>query len=602
MSKKQLSLKEKLSLLPHDPGVYLMKDKAGKIIYVGKAKVLKNRVTSYFNRKHPDIKTNLLVQNIADFKIFAVKTELEALILENDLIKKYDPQFNIALKDNRQYPYIKITYHHDFPKIEIARQKENDGDKYFGPFHGGGTIKRATSVIKNIFRLRTCGDPLPKRACLEYYLGNCDAPCVNKISQPDYLKIAKQVERFLNGEYEFLHKEIQAHMKNSASQKQFEKAIFYRNQLQNLEKIMERQSMHTYDHESLDILNFAFSGEMGVLFLIQVRKGRIIGDESFTLVANDNHDPQELFERVFLNYYSETQQYPKEILVPKGVKDERLLQKWLKSEAHAKAKIILPADTESFNLLRIAKRNALLQSERERAEYVKKGNRQGALVELQSLLKMKRLPLVIEGFDISHIQGFETVASMVYFNKGFPQKQNYRKFILKSTQGKPDDFLSMEEVVKRRYSRLLKEKKPLPDVILIDGGKGQLSSAIKSLESLKLMKKVKVMSIAKQEEEFFLPGIPQSIKLFRDSQLLKLIQHVRDESHRFAINFHRSRRKKSELKSRFDNLKGIGKVKQQLIKDHFGTFENFRGTTLDELATLKGVGKKLAKKLIEQIK
>jgi len=524
---------------------------ASEVLYVGKAKILKNRVRSYFNKQH-DPKTLALVSKIVDFKIIAVKSELDAFVLENNLIKKYRPPFNIELKDNKQYPYLKITWSDDFPRLLIARERKNDGDTYFGPFLGTGTIRGALSLIKGTFPYRTCGNPLPKRACLEYYIKNCEGPCIKNISKEDYRSEMKDIEKFLEGKYETLSDEIKLKMKEASLNRKFEQAIVYRDQLKTIEKILQRQYVNSASHQNIDVTAVAVAGEVAIVYIIKIRNYRMTGQESFTVVTNEISDASQIFNAVFLEYYAKTTDYPEKIFVPKQIKEKKLLQEWVKSLAISKnssktLKVLYSADTETQNLSRMAMRNAVLNSERERAEFVKKGNRQGALVELQSLLKMKQLPLTIEGFDISHIQGAQTVASMVSFHKGLPNKAGYRKFILKTVQDKPDDFASMREVVKRRYQRLLNEQKPLPDVILIDGGKGQLSAAMQSLMDLKLLGKVKIMSIAKQQEELFMPGNSTSIKLPRESQLLKMIQHVRDESHRFAITFHRQRRSKAQL-------------------------------------------------------
>lgn len=543
---KPLTLSEKLKILPSDPGVYMMLGAAGEILYVGKAKILKNRVRSYFNKQH-DPKTLALVSKIVDFKIIAVKSELDAFVLENNLIKKYRPPFNIELKDNKQYPYLKITWSEDFPRLLIARERKNDGDAYFGPFLGTGTIRGALNLIKGTFPYRTCGNPLPKRACLEYYIKNCEGPCIKNISKEDYRSEMKDIEKFLEGKYESLANEIKEKMKQASLDRKFEQAIVYRDQMKTIEKILQRQYVNSASHQNIDVLAVAVAGEVAIVYLIKIRNYRMSGQESFTVFTNENNDAAQIFNAVFVEYYQKTTDFPEKIYISKTVKEKDLLQDYLKTTLHLKIKINYVADTETQNLLRMAMRNAVLNSERERAEFVKKGNRQGALIELQSLLKMKQLPLTIEGFDISHIQGAQTVASMVSFHKGLPNKAGYRKFILKTVQDKPDDFASMREVVKRRYSRLLQEQKPLPDVILIDGGKGQLSAAMQSLMDLKLMGKVKIMSLAKQEEEIFLPGNSTSIKLPIESQLLKMMQHVRDESHRFAITFHRQRRGKAQL-------------------------------------------------------
>jgi excinuclease ABC subunit C len=547
---KPLTLSEKLKILPEDPGVYLMLGSQGEVLYVGKAKILKNRVRSYFNKQH-DPKTLALVSKIVDFKIIAVKSELDAFVLENNLIKKYRPPFNIELKDNKQYPYLKITWSEDFPRLLIARERKNDGDAYFGPFLGTGTIRSALSLIKGTFPYRTCGNPLPKRACLEYYIKNCEGPCIKNISKDQYRNEMKDIEKFLEGKYEDLADEIKQKMKEASINRKFEQAIVHRDQMKTIEKILQRQYVNSASHQNIDVLAVALAGEVAIVYVIKIRNFRMSGQESFTVVTNEISDSAQIFNPVFLEYYQKTTDLPEKIYIPTQIKEKKLLQDWIKVTLKSKIKISYPdredVNNETQNLLRMAMRNAVLNAERERAEFVKKGNRQGALIELQSLLKMKQLPLTIEGFDISHIQGAQTVASMVSFHKGLPNKAGYRKFILKTVQDKPDDFASMREVVKRRYSRLLQEQKPLPDVILIDGGKGQLSAAMQSLMDLKLMGKVKIMSLAKQHEEIFLPGSSASIKLPIESQLLKMIQHVRDESHRFAITFHRQRRSKAQL-------------------------------------------------------
>jgi excinuclease ABC subunit C len=543
-----LTLQEKLKLLPSDPGVYQMLDEAGAILYVGKAKVLKNRVKSYFQNKDLDPKTRLLVSKIKDFKIITVATELEALILENQLIKRHRPPYNIVFRDDKTYPYLKITFNEEYPRVLVVRKKEEDGAHYFGPYLSGASIYRAMEWVRELFPYRICGNPMPKQACLEYHIKKCGAPCVGLISQNDYGHNMQQIESFLKGEYDHLGKDFEAKMREAASLKQYERAALYRDQIFKLDKLLARQNIVTHgDVHNVDVFELSLAGEVGMVFVLQVRDGKIFGEESIPVVTTQMSEPAEILEHAFLQYYEKATNFPEKVIFSKLKINLKILRGWFETthnENDRKIVLRFARGEDELSLIRMAKRNAVVSAERERAQFEKKGNRKGALLELQSLLKMKTLPLVIEGFDISHSQGLETVASMVFFRKGFPDKSQYRKFIIKTEQN--DDFKSMHEVVTRRYKRLLAEKKPLPDVILIDGGKGQLNAAQQALIDVGLLGKVKLMSLAKQEEEIFLPLQPHSIKLMETSQLLKLLQHVRDESHRFAITFHKQRRKKRE--------------------------------------------------------
>ncbi len=550
-------LKETIKLVPEQPGCYLYYNKDGEIIYVGKAKNLKRRVYSYFHKQHDSVKTNVLVSQIEKLEYIITDSEVEALILESHLIKKHKPKYNILLKDDKKYPYFLIT-DEAFPRIQIVRKKNLNPDKgrFYGPYTDVGAMYATLDFLKKLFPLKQCKTPkFSNRPCLYYHIGKCLAPCQGKVTPEDYQKLIKQVELFLSGKQSELLKQIQAQMQKYAEEEQFEKAAKMRDSYLDLQKTLERQKV-VYENTKLneDILAVLYEDGILAIVIMMIREGRLIDKKDFTYFA-DNIDKTEYFETFFRDYYTGLKlEYPDKIISRdlEEIGDKELYQDWLKIISGKKITIHYGRGRGKYNeLYELALKNAqnLLDNARikKMAQIRDDFNEVGSY--LAEKLHLKNFPNRMECYDISHIQGTNTVASMVVFQNGLPKKSAYRKFKIRSTEGKPDDFLSMKEVLTRRLARLGTKNWEKPDLIIIDGGKGQLSSVMQIVEELGI-KDIDFVSLAKREEEVFLPHKSKSILLPRDSNALYLIQRIRDEAHRFAITFHRDLRSKAMKKDK----------------------------------------------------
>ena len=545
-------LKETIKLVPEQPGCYLYYDKDGEIIYVGKAKNLKRRVYSYFHKQHDSVKTSVLVSQIEKLEYIITDSEVEALILESHLIKKHKPKYNILLKDDKKYPYFLIT-DEDFPRIQIVRKKNLNPDKgrFYGPYTDVGAMYATLDFLKRLFPLKQCKTPkFSNRPCLYYHIGKCLAPCQGKVTPEEYQKLIRQVELFLSGKQSELLKQIQAQMQKYAEEEQFEKAAKMRDSYLDLQKTLERQKV-VYENTKLneDILAVLYEDGILAIVIMMIREGRLIDKKDFTYFA-DNIDKTEYFETFFRDYYTGLKlEYPDKIISKdlEEIGDKELYQDWLKIISGKKITINYGKGRGKYGeLYELALKNArnLLDNARikKMSQIRDDFNEVGSY--LAEKLHLKNFPNKMECYDISHIQGTNTVASMVVFQNGLPKKSAYRKFKIRSTEGKPDDFLSMKEVLTRRLARLGTKNWEKPDLIIIDGGKGQLSSVMQIVEELGI-KDIDFISLAKREEEVFLPHKSKSILLPRDSNALYLIQRIRDEAHRFAITFHRDLRSKA---------------------------------------------------------
>ena len=545
-------LKETIKLVPEQPGCYLYYDKEGEIIYVGKAKNLKRRVYSYFHKQHDSVKTTVLVSQIEKLEYIITDSEVEALILESHLIKKHKPKYNILLKDDKKYPYFLIT-DEDFPRIQIVRKKNLNPDKgrFYGPYTDVGAMYATLDFLKKLFPLKQCKTPkFSNRPCLYYHIGKCLAPCQGKVTPEEYQKLIKQVELFLSGKQSELLKQIQTQMQKYAEEEQFEKAAKMRDSYLDLQKTLERQKV-VYENTKLneDILAVLYEDGILAIVIMMIREGRLIDKKDFTYFA-DNIDKTEYFETFFRDYYTGLKlEYPDKIISKdlEKIGEKELYQDWLKIISGKKITINYGRGRGKYNeLYELALKNArnLLDNARikKMAQIRDDFNEVGSY--LAEKLHLTNFPNRIECYDISHIQGTNTVASMVVFQNGLPKKSAYRKFKIRTTEGKPDDFLSMKEVLSRRLARLGTKNWEKPDLIIIDGGKGQLSSVMTIVEELGISG-IDFVSLAKREEEVFLPHQSKSILLPRDSNALYLIQRVRDEAHRFAITFHRDLRSKA---------------------------------------------------------
>ena len=547
------ALLEQIKLVPTQPGCYLYYDKEGTIIYVGKAKNLKRRVYSYFHKQHESPKTNILVSQIEKLEYIITDSEVEALILESHLIKQHKPKYNILLKDDKKYPYFLIT-DEDFPRIQVVRKKNLNPDKgrFYGPYTDVGAMYATLDFLKRLFPLKQCKTPkFTNRPCLYYHIGKCLAPCQGKVTPEEYQKLIQQVELFLSGKQSELLKQIQVQMQKYAETEQFEKAAKMRDSYLDLQKTLERQKV-VYENTKLneDIIAVIYEDGILAIVIMMVREGRLIDKKDFTYFV-DNVDKTEYFETFFRDYYTNLKlEFPDRIISKdlEEVGEKELYQDWLKILSGKK--ITISYGKGKFKeLYELALKNAtnLLENAKlkKMAQIRDDFNEVGSY--LAEKLQLTNFPNRIECYDISHIQGTNTVASMVVFQNGLPKKTAYRKFKIKSTEGKPDDFLSMKEVLSRRLSRLGEPKWEKPDLIIIDGGKGQLSSVMQIVEEMgiKISKGgIDFVSLAKREEEVFLPNQSDSILLPRDSNALYLIQRIRDEAHRFAITFHRDLRSK----------------------------------------------------------
>lgn len=551
------NLRESIKLVPQQPGCYLYYDKNGEIIYVGKAKNLKRRVYSYFHKQHESAKTTILVSQIEKLEYIITDSEVEALILESHLIKKHKPKYNILLKDDKKYPYFLIT-DEDFPRIQVVRKKNLNPDKgrFYGPYTDVGAMYATLDFLKRLFPLKQCKTPkFSNRPCLYYHIGKCLAPCQGKVSPQEYQKLINQVELFLSGKQTELLKQIQLQMQKYAESEQFEKAAKMRDSYLDLQKTLERQKV-VYENTKLneDIISVLYEDGILAIVIMMIREGRLIDKKDFTYFV-DNIDKTEYFETFFRDYYTGLKlEFPDRIISKdlEAIGNKELYQDWLKVISGKKITISY-GKGKYKELAELALKNATNSLEnaklKKMAQIRDDFNEVGAY--LAEKLELTNFPRRIECYDISHIQGTNTVASMVVFQDGLPKKSAYRKFKVKSTEGKPDDFLSMKEVLSRRLSRLGEPKWEKPDLIIIDGGKGQLSSVMQIVKDMGITVGkggIDFVSLAKREEEVFLPNQSESILLPRESNALYLIQRIRDEAHRFAITFHRELRGKQAIR------------------------------------------------------
>ena len=591
------SIKNALAVLPDKPGVYLMHDAEGKVIYVGKAVVLKNRVRSYFrNLASHTPKVKAMVAKIAEIETIITSSEVEALILECNLIKKYRPRYNISLKDDKTYPYLKVTMQEDFPRLHMTRRLSRDGAKYYGPYADAGAMYETMKLLKTMFPLRTCRKMNPDRPCLNYHIKRCLAPCAGYVSKEEYGKMIKSVCMVLDGRTTELERDLKQRMQEAAEEYAFEEAARLRDQLQAVERLNESQKAVTNNGGDMDVIGFAQDMTGNCLQIFFVRKGKLIGRDNFFL-QDGGEEPQEVLTAFLKQYYNEATFIPREIVLPQlpEVEEQQVIELWLRQKAERKVELIQPQRGVKRELLQLANDNALkLLQERLRKGSLSLKNDEQAAEELQQALGLEHSLERMDCFDISHTQGSETVASMVVFRKGSISKKDYRKYKIVSAEGKPDDFKSMQEVVYRRY----KDYEDLPNLVVIDGGKGQLSSALEVIRGLGLAD-LPVVGLAKREEEIFIPHQSTSILLDRDSAALHLIQRIRDEAHRFAITFHRKLRGKRNLVSVLDHVEGIGPKRRQALWKAFKTLDAMKAASVEELAAVEGMNSTAAQTLYD---
>ena len=591
------AIRNALAVLPEKPGVYLMHDATGKVIYVGKAVVLKNRVRSYFrNLASHTPKVKAMVAKIAEIETIVTSSEVEALILECNLIKKYRPRYNISLKDDKTYPYLKVTVNEEFPRLFVTRRQSRDGAKYYGPYADAGAMHATVKLLRSMFPLRTCRKMNPDRPCLNYHIKRCLAPCAGYVGCAEYQQMIRSVCMVLDGRTTELERDLKQRMQEAADNYAFEEAARLRDQLQAVMRLNESQKAVTNNGGDMDVFGFAQDMTGACVQIFFVRKGRLIGRDNFFL-QNEGDEPGEIMTAFVKQYYNEATFIPREIVLPylPEAEEQQLIEMWLAERAERKVELLQPQRGVKRELLKLAVDNAVkLLDERLRKGSLSLKNDEQAAEELQRALGMTQPLERMDCFDISHTQGSETVASMVVFRNGSISKKDYRKYKIVSAEGKPDDFKSMQEVVYRRY----KDYEDLPSLVVIDGGKGQLSSALEVLHGLGL-DDLHVVGLAKREEEIFKPHQSESILLDRDSAALHLIQRIRDEAHRFAITYHRKLRGKRNLVSVLDHVEGIGPKRRQELWKAFKTLDAMRAASVEELAQVESMNHAAAQTLYD---
>lgn len=581
---------DKVRNLTTQPGVYLWKNDRGQIIYVGKAVNLRNRVRSYVRhdaKRAP--KVTAMMSHAADVETIVVANEMEALILENTLIKKHRPRYNIMLRDDKTYPYIKVTVQEDYPRVFMTRRVHRDGARYFGPFADAGAVHRVLKLIQRAFRIRSCRTMQADRPCLQYHLHHCDAPCVHYITKGEYGKLVEQAVGILEGRDAGIVRRLQEQMEAAAEEMEFEKAAMYRDQITAVRVIQEQQNITTVGGGDMDVLGFADDAGQTCVQIYTIRQGRIMGRETFSLENSADETAAALTSAVLDQYYVDGVFVPKEIVVS-AVEDKEDYERRLTLQKGQNVALVIPQRGIKKKLLTMAEDNARVLLEQRRLQWQHDTDKtSGAVEALARVLDLPRLPERMECFDISHTQGIETVASMVVFEHGRPAKQEYRRFKLKTVQGKPNDFKSMAEIMGRRYGE---RDWPAPDLIVIDGGKGQLHAALPIIREAGC--EAPVISLAKRIEEVFVEGRSDSIILSHHTPELQLLQAIRDEAHRFAITYHRSLRGKRNLVSILDHIEGIGPKRRKALWGAFKNLDAMKAATVEELAAVPGMTRQAA--------
>jgi excinuclease ABC subunit C len=583
-------IEQLLKTLPTKPGVYLHKNAHDKVIYVGKAVNLRNRVRSYFHKsaQHNE-KTRRLVAEIADIEFIVADSELEALLLENTLIKKYQPRFNVRLKDDKRYPYIKVHWQDPFPKVTTTRRLQNDGARYFGPYTAAWAAYQTLDLVRKIFPYLTCNrvitgnDP---RACLYYHIGRCAAPCIGAVNQAAYRQIIDDLCSFLGGNTEPVVANLRTQMEQAAEALDFEKAANLRDQIKAIDQVVEKQKVVNNKAVDEDVVAFARDEHDACVQVFFIRSGKLVGRDYFVLEGTVDENNNEIMTSFLKQFYDQATTIPPQILLPDEIDEHIIIRDWLKSKRGANVVMKVPRRGKQKELLQMATENAAETLNHLRAQWASDETKQTeALTELQQALNLPELPVRIECYDISTLQGTNTVGSMVVFAKGTPRKSDYRRFKIKTVKGQ-DDFASMREILRRRFKRLRNTESEQPDVpgktsgestwaivpnlIIIDGGKGQLGAAMEVLDETELSDAVPVVGLAKREEEVFVPGRAEPIILPRKSHALFLVQRIRDEAHRFGVTYHRKLRGQQAIKSSLDDIEGIGPKRRRLYWQNLG--------------------------------
>ncbi len=604
-----------LETLPTKPGCYLMKDEKGKVIYVGKAISLRARVRSYFHQsaQHSN-KVIELVRHIADIEWIVVGSELEALLLEMNLIKKYRPYFNVRLKDDKRYPYIKVHWADPFPKVTVTRSMVKDGSHYFGPYYSVWAVHKTLDVLRRIFPYLTCDRTITgedEQACLYYHIKLCNAPCIGRVNQDEYRLMIEDLMHFLNGRTEGIVERLNLEMEQASEEMRFEKAAAIRDQLKAIDAVVEKQRVFDSGYIDSDVIALARSEREACIQVFFIRGGKMVGREHFMMEGTDDSQDQDVLAEFIKQYYDQAANIPPEVLLPQDIEEANIIRQWLQQKrGDEKVEIKIPKRGKKRDLLRIANENARETLAAMQSQWESDKHRQEqSLSELQQALALESPPTRIECYDISNTQGTAITASMVVFERGVPNKKNYRRFNIRSVEGGPDDFASMEEALRRRFKRWQSDQEQvgvpghkldpgfglLPDLLIVDGGKGQLSRAGKVMDEFGLIGKFTVAGLAKQNEELFVHGQPRSLLLPRRSQALYLLQRIRDEAHRFAITAHRARRSKQGIASQLDAVPGVGPAKRKALLGRFGSIQGIKQASLEEIMEVKGFSEDLAR-------
>ncbi|NNF37183.1 MAG: excinuclease ABC subunit UvrC [Gemmatimonadetes bacterium] len=596
-------VEDRLPTLPRRPGVYLFKGADGEVIYVGKAKRLRDRVRSYFRSdSHHSIKTRELVRRIVDLETLVVGSEAEALILEANLIKEHQPHFNLQLRDDKRYPYIKVTLNEPFPRVFVTRRVRNDGGRYFGPYTSVGSMRQALEVVKRLYTVRSCRYKLPKetpdRPCLDYHIGRCKAPCVGLQTQADYRAMIDEILAILGGDTEDLRREVEARMRTASDALEFEEAARLRDVLRGLDSLSREQRVQRVGGGSQDVVGLARDGELAVGVVMKIRDGVLLGRDTlrFSDIQDESDDAlvSAFASRLYLGRGEQAlRELPGEVLFPADFEDRETLEEVLTEAAGRRVRVAVPQRGDKRRLVELASTNARHALEDRVTGLAYAADRADeTLFDLQEKLDLKVVPRLMVCFDISHTQGTEVVASAVVFENGEPRKSDYRHMRIKGDWGN-DDYASMHEAVTRYFKRRRDEERPIPDLCLIDGGKGQLGAARQALESLG-MGSVQLAALAKREEEVFLPGRSASIRLDRRDRALHLLQRIRNEAHRFAVGYNRKLRSKRTIRSELGDIPGIGPGRQQALLTRFGSVRGIRAASVKEIARVPGFSDALA--------
>lgn len=608
---ENFNIQEELKKLPGKPGVYLMHDEKDAIIYVGKAISLKNRVRQYFqSSRNKGAKIEQMVTHISRFEYIVTDSELEALVLECNLIKEHRPKYNTMLMDDKSYPFIKVTVNEPFPRVMLARQMKKDKAKYFGPYTSAGAVKDTIELIRKLYHIRSCNRSLPKdigkeRPCLNYHIHQCQAPCQGYISQEEYRKSIDEVVRFLNGHYDLVLKELEEKMMAASDSLEFEKAIEYRELLTSVQKVAQKQKITDTAGDDRDIIAMASEGEDAVVQVFFIRSGRLIGRDHFYLKSAENDTEGEILSSFIKQFYAGTPYIPAELMLPEEIEDQDIIEEWLTARRERRVHLRIPKKGTKEKLVELAQKNAqmVLKNDRERLKR-EEGRTIGAVKELEKILGLKGI-IRMEAYDISNTNGFDSVGSMVVYEHGKPKRNDYRKFKIKTVQG-PDDYASMNEVLTRRFGHGLREQQEesetggfqiFPDLIMMDGGRGQVNIALEVLEKLHLH--IPVCGMVK-DDNHRTRGLyfnNTEVPIDRNSECFRLITRIQDEAHRFAITFHRQLRSKGQVHSVLDDIPGVGLARRKDLMRHFENIDAIRNATVEELKELPSMNGKSAQEV-----